>query len=646
MNEDVWITNKTEEPLSIPPVKPEAIPELIFEKAERRLMSMDDLRFYDYVEFQKKGALELQIIPPKSEEKFVNLVNQTARRIKVLAKGGENQLIIPAFGSRRISQSMLEGYDHEPWEQGNLIEISPEQKEVQTGPSDLQANVLTYTFVWLLFGIFLRPTLVQEFPAITSWYWPVYLGIALLGLLYGFGGGGAVKKAGQSLNLVLLLVISLGIPSLVIFFFGDGANLLQPGADAQPSQGLLGRSLQMFLITLLASLPGLLYFQYDRQQVTTLRDKYLREIMLLNPSVHTVEDAEIMYGSMVDEISGVVGASSRQYYLLGAGRPILLATLLITFGWLLTFLPVGAIQLNTGPALFDFLTPSKTAIVFAFLGTYFFALNLIFRRYARGDLTPKAYSHIVVRILSSIILVWVISVVANLGGSEANPGPVLLLVAFAVGIFPETGVVVLQDAIQKRGLRWIFSTLREQNPITRLEGVNLYDYVRLLEEGVENIENLAHYNLIELLLRSRLPTSRLVDLVDQAILYQHVCMGQDSGKNSSPGQRIDQGLEILHSYGIRTATDLVRVVNIADDKEKDKIFGLLGPADGNRPQRLKLILHAIQDDEWLDYLQYWRELNRSYGQVYSWEDFYSEEGMRVASRNPDKNSRTLPQTSK
>ena len=36
-----------------------------------------------------------------------------------------------------------------------------------------------------------------------------------------------------------------------------------------------------------------------------------------------------------------------------------------------------------------------------------------------------------------------------------------------------------------------------------------------------------------------------------------------------------------------------------------------------------------KDDEWLDYLQYWRELNRSYGQTYSWEDFYSEEGMRV-----------------
>ena len=54
-----------------------------------------------------------------------------------------------------------------------------------------------------------------------------------------------------------------------------------------------------------------------------------------NHPLATLDDARILYGSMVDEISGTVGETGRQYSLLGAGAPILMATLLIALGWMI-----------------------------------------------------------------------------------------------------------------------------------------------------------------------------------------------------------------------------------------------------------------------------------------------------------------------
>ena len=56
---------------------------------------------------------------------------------------------------------------------------------------------------------------------------------------------------------------------------------------------------------------------------------------------------------------------------------------------------------------------------FAFLGAYFFAINLILRRYARDDLRPKAYSTITVRVIVAVLLGWLVEVVAPDGWPQA-----------------------------------------------------------------------------------------------------------------------------------------------------------------------------------------------------------------------------------
>src|SRR5262245_66663776 len=85
-------------------------------------------------------------------------------------------------------------------------------------------------------------------------------------------------------------------------------------------------------------------------------------------------------------------------------------------GWLLVLLnpDVGLIQASnevTAEAkIAELFKPRQTAPAFAFLGAYFFTLFALLRGYVRRDLRPKSYSDISVRIVTVVILAWVLEV--------------------------------------------------------------------------------------------------------------------------------------------------------------------------------------------------------------------------------------------
>ena len=66
---------------------------------------------------------------------------------------------------------------------------------------------------------------------------------------------------------------------------------------------------------------------------------------------------------------------------------------------------------------------------------------------------------------------------------------------------------------------WKKLPLDEPAPLTELEGIDLYDRTRLAEEGINNIEALAHADLVDLMSSTRISAAELVDWTDQAILY-------------------------------------------------------------------------------------------------------------------------------
>jgi hypothetical protein len=47
-----------------------------------------------------------------------------------------------------------------------------------------------------------------------------------------------------------------------------------------------------------------LYFLFQRQHVATLRENFIRDIMRLCPIARTKDDAEVLYGRVIDEVYG------------------------------------------------------------------------------------------------------------------------------------------------------------------------------------------------------------------------------------------------------------------------------------------------------------------------------------------------------
>jgi hypothetical protein len=211
---------------------------------------------------------------------------------------------------------------------------------------------------------------------------------------------------------------------------------------------------------------------------------------------------------------------------------------------------------------------------------------------------------------------------AEAGSVEADAGEagdfstgLLYLLAFFIGIFPETGVTVLRDLARNPLFTRMFPRLEEEHPLTRLDGINLYDRSRFMEEGIENIENLAHHNLISLMLSTRISTNRLVDMFDQAILYLH--LGLDPDEVAATRKK-------LRLYGIRTATDLEAAYQSADDRGSDEFHKFLMILDDANLQpaplsRLQTILDTLRDDDWMTYLRNWRELSQRSKQTFTLE---------------------------
>jgi hypothetical protein len=357
---------------------------------------------------------------------------------------------------------------------------------------------------------------------------------------------------------------------------------------------------------------------FTRQRLDPLLQKFLREILVLDPTLRTVDEAQNKYAPLLDSIygPGTVGHrhEDRQFR---AGLLIIISTLLILLGWIVTIDVFSDVTL-LGEHRASF--PVET-LRYGFLGAYFFCLNMIFRRYVRADLSPKAYTHVAVRLLTTFTL----CVTIDLVPLPNTPHHLAGLLAFTVGLFPDTGIALIISTVRHALPDAHFPATRDDHPITDLQGINLYEQARLLEEGIENVENLAHYNLVELMLRTRIPTPRIVDLFDQAILYLHL----DSDRTSA-----QQAIGNLRACGVRTATDLCSVYNaarkrdtdaqVAGDGDATHVLRLLDGPEPNVTNRLQLVMDAFRDDDWLASVAYWRTMSANTDIVTDPNRFYGE----------------------
>jgi hypothetical protein len=437
---------------------------------------------------------------------LISVQNLTSKHIRIAAKESNASFVMPPFGMREMTTAEYSKFNFCPWLERDLICVDA---------PGLPVTQCQYSRV--------QQQLADQQHQRSQWL---------------------ICTARQLISILAIILIAFGLPLLLIGWPSTGnapkwLDVLGIAAISNsPDQVLVWNDYlpRAIFIAAATMLPAVLYYLFVRLQWRTHRINLLQQITMLDPGIETLDDAEQVYGRLVNECylgaqSGLVG---------GLQVTLLISTILIALGWSAALLPL-TLELQR------VFTPP---IIAGFLGAYFFAVNLIFRRYVRADLSHKAYSHIALRMISTFILVWIISGIVMLTSTTAaraltprssttssaiEPGNSiveqiqaanetllpLVVTAFIIGIFPEVGLMIIRQYLSKI-LHRLRVQVREEHPLTELIGVTIYDQARFLEEGIENVENLSHSSLVELMCLTRLPAPRLVYLIDQAILHLQV----------------------------------------------------------------------------------------------------------------------------
>lgn len=171
----------------------------------------------------------------------------------------------------------------------------------------------------------------------------------------------------------------------------------------------------------------------------------------------------------------------------------------------------------------------------AFLGAYLWGIQNITRRYSMNDLIPVAYYGLGVRMIFASLLALVIyhlseitpNILASMidaepmaagksGPPTASTNLIMPVFAFLIGMFPQ------------RGLKWLtdkFSIFTQKDdpsvkalPLEMIEGVTIYDHVRLQELGIDNCYDLANIDYIPCLFKTPYSPRVLINWVLQAKL--------------------------------------------------------------------------------------------------------------------------------
>lgn len=301
-----------------------------------------------------------------------------------------------------------------------------------------------------------------------------------------------------------------------------------------------------------------------------------------------------------------------EVFNLATAVPVILATLLIALGWLMVLPPIPRVE---GAVTYDGLRNSLNAfpgpVGFAFLGAYFFALQALFRRYVRRDLRASAYVSICIRIVLAVIGTWVvIECAAAVSRFSPETGlmstDALTVTGFVLGVFPQVAWQFVRKVMSKVTFAEVaLPSLSSQLPLSDLDGLTVWHESRLEEEDIENIANMATADLSDLMLNTRIARGRIVDWVDQAMLYVQV--GPDAGESPQRSARA-----ALRSHGIRTATSLLAAYDgCVERKNEAQIEKLMGDDPVGGSYRVRTLVDAINTSSNLDPILTWKGMKRS-----------------------------------
>ncbi len=347
-------------------------------------------------------------------------------------------------------------------------------------------------------------------------------------------------------------------------------------------------TLEAFTIFLLCSFMIISAVSFFKFRLNRKVERYQNTLKLL-------EVSEGSDGLIVPAISDEF--SPKDFWL-----PIAFATLICMLGFFQLFFGLRIIQnpcfhnsnilfvvLSFGKEGIDLKTIQMTNLVvmaMAFLGAFTWSTMNIIKRVLTYDLTPGVYYSSGLRMVICTLFGLMLSVSSQAKSPIISvPYDWLPVVAFFVGWFPEVFVRGIKEKI--------FNHLNSKKvgkahklPLNMMEGMNAFNRARLSEIGIDNAQNLAESNLLELLAQTSYNAKQLIDWIGQAKLYVYL---KDDYQN-------------LNKLGVRTVFDFITAC-----KTKDLLEGI-SKASNIPEMTLSLLQQRFIEDKWLDRLNKYKKI--------------------------------------
>jgi len=236
--------------------------------------------------------------------------NETPARIILKGNHGNVLTLAPLETTRPILPETLKEFDLRSPLQRNLL------RYVATEPKGRFESVFRsfigvgfwFAILGVIFTVFTKPSWVVPSLGIGSIVFCIAVLVALL--IAKRLAKTVIQIVTQSLTVTFMFVFGIGMPVATVYLFSDRCELFK----SHPHFPLLlqGRALQLVFVLAASVLPGLLYFLFDRQCLTTLRRRFEQSIFRLDPCVTTLTDVRAKYGKQMEEVYGKEDARAGQ----------------------------------------------------------------------------------------------------------------------------------------------------------------------------------------------------------------------------------------------------------------------------------------------------------------------------------------------